>query len=290
MKPNWMIIGAAKAGSSSLAYGLGTHPDVFLTEPKETHFFARDEEYQRGLAFYEAHYDGAANFKARGEASNNYTMKEVWPHAAQRIHDFNPDLKLIYIVREPFSRIASWWVDCRSWGSGDRAHYDFKTALRLNAPFLIDSTNYGAQLDHYLQLFPERQTLVLFMEDLNRQPQSVYRRCFEFLGVDPAHEVPPEVSYINATGDRRMVAPLHSKLRENRLYRAAMKLVPQGARAAVLKAGPVRKVMTTKQDKPVWDAQAVQIVRDRLGDAPARFLERFGKPADFWPAAPKLNA
>lgn len=116
-----MFIGAAKCATSTLFNLLRQHPDVFILE--ETDFFSKDEVYNRGFNWYESLYGKANDKKMRGEASNKYTMKEVFPKTVSRIASYAPELKLIYIVRDPIARIESFWLQKRSHG-GEHGNFE----------------------------------------------------------------------------------------------------------------------------------------------------------------------
>src|SRR5262245_31286225 len=118
-RPNYFVIGAAKAATSSLCTDLGRHPDVFMVECKEPNFFNRDESYfGKGWSWYESLYESAGDKIMLGEGSNGYTMKEVFPDVAKRIANDVPSARLIYMARDPISRIESFWMQKRA--NGDR--------------------------------------------------------------------------------------------------------------------------------------------------------------------------
>ena len=79
MKPNFLVIGAMKCGTTSLCSLLGQHPDIFMSNPKETYFFSNDEVYQRGSSWYESIFLGSENKIAIGEGSTNYSKKYIFP-------------------------------------------------------------------------------------------------------------------------------------------------------------------------------------------------------------------
>ena len=188
MLPNFLVIGAAKSATSRLCVLLGRHPDVFLCEPKEPHFFARDEVFANGMNWYEGLFEGAAGKKAVGEGSTTYTKLPLHPQSAERIARHLPDARLIYIVRHPIDRIESDYIEALKGGYAVGA--DFNKALR-EFPHFVESSCYWKQISAYRRLFPDERILVLFFEDFNADPASVLRRCFVFLGVDPSVNLGP---------------------------------------------------------------------------------------------------
>jgi hypothetical protein len=124
MKPTFLIAGCGKCGTTTLAYLLDQHPDVFVSKPKEPNFLSYDRVYSQGWQWYEFLFESGANQTARGEASVSYTLEEYESRVCERISKYLPDIRVIYIARNPFKRLESvyidyWYYDL-DW-SGDRA-------------------------------------------------------------------------------------------------------------------------------------------------------------------------
>jgi hypothetical protein len=283
MKPNYMLIGASKCATSSICHHLGQHPDVFMTEPKEPFFFSHDEVYERGFDWYESLYEQAGDRKMRGEGSNTYTMKEVFPQSISRIVSYTTDLKLIYVARHPINRIESYWLEIRSHG-GETVHYNFNTAVRVNRDWLVDSSNYWQQINVYRQYFPDNRISIVFYEDFQDSPEATMRRCFEFLDVDP--DVPLSNPHIrlgrmdqmNSGSSKLVPKETLSRLREYSLFRASVKLIPESVREPLKKQFLFQKI----QSRPQWNLQNRQWVADILEEDTRKFLEYASKPVDFW--------
>lgn len=116
--PTFIVVGAMKAGTTSLAAYLGSHPEVFVTTPKEARFFgsSSDENWPRGLGWYRQLFTSSAGARARGEASPGYTMAPHVPHVPERIASVVPDVRLVYLLRNPVGRIRSAYIDRSSRG------------------------------------------------------------------------------------------------------------------------------------------------------------------------------
>src|SRR5260370_32298000 len=116
-KPNFFIIGAMKAGTSSLHSYLGNHPAVFMCTPKEPAFFQnhRPEDpsrpYKHDLNAYLALFADAGDRPIVGESTTDYTKLPKWPGVTEWILAFNPDARFLYIMRDPIHRTLShyWW-------------------------------------------------------------------------------------------------------------------------------------------------------------------------------------
>ena len=106
-RPNFLIIGAGKSGTTSLWSLLGQHPEIFVSRIKEPSFFSNDEQYTRGWMWYESLFRGARGENAIGEASNSYSATGIHPDTVRRIVESLPGVRLIYLVRNPFERMES---------------------------------------------------------------------------------------------------------------------------------------------------------------------------------------
>ncbi|MDJ0615309.1 MAG: sulfotransferase [Calothrix sp. MO_192.B10] len=277
MKPNYMVIGASKCATSTICNLLGQHPDIFMVKCKEPQFFSKDEVYSRGLDWYESLYEESGDRKMRGEGSNTYTQKEVFPNTASRIVAYNPNLKLIYVVRNPIARIESFWMEIRGQG-GEAVHYDFNTAVRVNRDWLVDASNYWQQINEYRPYFSDEQIHIIFSEDLKADSTAVMHRCFEFLGVEPDMPFMDLNLHINRTTNRAVPKKTLSQLREYSIFRNAVKLVPESFRISIKRQLFFQKI----KSKPQWNPETREWVADLLEADTHKFLEYCGKTKDFW--------
>jgi hypothetical protein len=196
--PEFMIIGAAKAGTTALNEYLSQHPQIFMCPLKEPQFFSTDVIYERGLAWYEGLFADAKSGQICGEASTSYTFFPSTPLTPQRIHQAIPNVKLIYLIREPVSRVQSACLQTIKYQKNvlnDReTNYsvdeliqlgeDPKNSLGLSS--FIQSSQYITQIEQYLSFFKSEQLLVVFQADLVTKTDEVLRTIFDFIGVDSA--------------------------------------------------------------------------------------------------------
>jgi hypothetical protein len=276
MKPTYLVIGAAKCATTTIRALLGRHPDVFMVRP-EPQFFNDDSIFRRGFAWYESLFDEAGTRAWRGEGSNAYTMHEKFPQAFGRLTAFLPKVKLIYVVREPFSRIESFWLQLRSLHP-DYAHPDFNRAVFLNRADLTDASNYRKQLAPYRRHYGEESIHVVFYEDFRREPAQVLKSCFEFLGVDPTVEVAAATTRLNESEGKTIADPFLSHLRSIDVYRRAVDRLPFSLRDRVARTFFYHKV----RQRPQWQSETRAWVSHLLRDDLRTFLVEYGKPADFW--------
>lgn len=194
MLPNFLLIGAMKCGTTSLADHLAGHPQIFMSVPKELHFFSWPDRWQRGLKWYESFFTAAAGYPRVGEASTTYTMHPTYPEVPARIADILPAARFLYLVRHPIDRVVSHYMHLWYLGATDAELEDLLAAGdELTAP-----SRYYYQLSQYLAFFPSERFQILVFEELTRDPVGVCRQAFRFLEVDPDYR-PGDLSARNIT-------------------------------------------------------------------------------------------
>jgi hypothetical protein len=203
-QPDFLIIGAPKAGTTALHSALAQHPEVFVTRPKEPKYWLcdgapppawrgpGDAHSQREWLWrwdeYAALFGPAAEHQIRGESTPFY----LWSRGAhRRIAEALPEVRLIAVVRDPIDRAYSNWMHL--WSDGLEREPDFETAFarqddRVNAgwaPFwrYRDLGLYGEQLAHLRRLVDPQRILVLRYRDIVDDPRAAVDRACRFLGI-----------------------------------------------------------------------------------------------------------
>ena len=278
VKPNYLVIGFPKGGTTSFCAMLGQHPQVFMEPTKEVSFFCEDKTWQNGFAWYESLFDAAGDKPMRGEGSQRYTLSDRWKGVPQRIADYMPDAKLIAIARHPIDRIESFWLEMRVIRPIDsEVGRSFERALELEWDHIVGSTHYWREIAPYRERFSDEQILMLFYEDFRRDPHAVLRQCFEFLGVDPDTSSIDVNIRLNASDQFWVPGRVLATARRLSLYRVTTKLLPESLRV------PVRKRLSAAPvGHPTWNPATLARVVDELREDTERFLEFYGKPRDFW--------
>jgi len=184
--PDFLIIGAAKSGTSSLYRYLERHPQIFLSSTKEPEFFASEENLAQGIDWYTNLFKEADPNQICGEGSTAYTRWPQCPDAAAHIAKFLPKAKLIYLLRHPIDRAYSHYLHRYT----KELHYGKPITVRFEEhiksdPMCLDSSEYMKQIERYLEHFPRESLLLLFTDEFIRDPKPVLRRVCQFLGVDP---------------------------------------------------------------------------------------------------------
>lgn len=229
MKPNLFIVGQPKSGTTALHQFLGQHPQIYMSSIKEPHFFCEDfhsesDRYYGKQRFFdfrtEAEYlklfEQADREIIAGESSTNYLYSQV---AAEKIHQFNPDAKIIILLREPAKFLYSLHSHYVKFTEENEA--DFETALsletlrregkftspRVTSPsylYYSDRVKYYEQIKRYYERFERSQIKVVIFEDFRANNQEVYQEILEFLEVD--NSFVPEYEAVNVNKEVRFQA------------------------------------------------------------------------------------
>ena len=200
MLPNFLIIGAAKSGTTTLMEYLRQHDEIFIA-PREINFFDIDNHYERGMRWYEDHFGEANGHLAIGEKTPSYSYI---PQAAERIHQHLPNARLIWVFREPVARAYSNYWHSISRGS-ERLKFD--SAIAAEEERIKDNLYRGylkrgiyvEQIKRFLEYFPQSQMHFILFEDLVREPEASARGVFEFLGVGPELAITQQPKKVNVT-------------------------------------------------------------------------------------------
>lgn len=270
-----------------------------MSRPKEVGYFldtidykSNNPNYEKGWSWYQqafAHYNNEA---AVGEATPNYAARTRSPNTAEKIHAFNPDMKLIYMVRNPLAKQTSGWkmlyaavqdeatppTEEHEW-AGRGIDYWMKMKRDRGQ---WDDCRYGYQLEAYEGFFSQENICVSFLEDWTGAKTAEVNRILRFLNLDPAL-MPDEIDERANRGiDRKVSRPLVKKLRTHPAVRAIVKRLPATWRSwSRSKVATKAIVYPTVEISPKIKDSFV----DYIADDVQRFLSRYGKPEDFWSAA-----
>jgi len=249
--PTFLVVGAARSGTTSLYHYLRAHPDIYMSPAKEPHFFpfinatpdfrgpydARtNEEIVTDFAEYRALFGGVRGEKAVGECSNSYLY---FHRTASVIKEHIPRCKIIMVLRNPVARAYSHYLQAYMIGHEDLS---FEEALRSEAEReklnwrwhyqYVKQGLYYRQVKSYLDVFGRDSVRIYLFDDLAANTARVVADIYSFLGVDSSF-VPPVEQVYNQAGTPRSVF-LHRLFRHaNPVKRVARSLLPQRVRAAI---------------------------------------------------------
>jgi hypothetical protein len=228
--PNFLIVGAMKAGTTSLAAWLNDHPDVFIARGKELHYF--DTFHPRGLDWYKAHFAEATREKAVGEATPGYMLE---PSTIARMAATVPDARLIALLRHPVDRAWSQYCHMREIGRWNASLEELMT-FECESPEaagylrLLNRGRYLEQIEHLLEHFPRERLAVYLFDDLRDRPKALFSEVCHFL--DIADAIPANVGQtynpratVRSRAAARVIRQLPVKLR-NRMKRFNWKAAP----------------------------------------------------------------
>lgn len=197
--PDFVGIGAQKAGTTWIHHQLRAHPQLFLPETKELNFFYRDLP----TSWYAKHFEQAEAEQVAGEVSPNYFAQAG---VAERMHALVPEARLFCILREPVARAFSQWKMARALGN-IAPSTPFIEAFRRNERWLAEQGDYIALLERFTRFYPlHDRLLVLFYDDLVHSPQALISRLYAHLGVDPHFHPPGLRQVIWASEDRSTIS------------------------------------------------------------------------------------
>jgi len=217
--PNFFIVGAAKAGTTSLYNYLVEHSDVYMSPIKEPNYFSKDIRFEDfridykktsyidfnkyfsslplkflHIAYiekqkdYEKLFEGSENYKVRGEISNSYLFSKK---AAEEIRNNIPDAKILIVLRNPIERAYSHYLmDARGGYTGD----SFRTAVEKDwnkkrkgwgiSSVYLELGMYATQVERFLIQFPKEQIQIMLFDDLKKDPLSFVKKVYSFLDID----------------------------------------------------------------------------------------------------------
>jgi hypothetical protein len=211
--PDFVIIGAMKAATSTLAMQLSQQPGILMATPKEPNFFSDAAIWDRGLDWYRHLFAAAPTGALCGEASTHYTKLPTYPEALPRLRATMPDVRLIYMMRHPVDRLISHyrhgWLERSMAGPLDAAidrHVE-----------LVDYGRYAMQIAPWLDAFGPADILPVFMEKLIAEPQGELERVCRFLGYERAPLWHAGIAAQNVSTERLRDSAWRDSVIDNRL-------------------------------------------------------------------------
>jgi hypothetical protein len=227
--------------------------------------------------WYRSIFQEVADLPARGDGTTHYSMSGIYPGTAQRIYEFNPNARIIYMVRHPLRRIESAWRQLLSGGEANGflgfEHTLYKTEL------LIDPSMYWKQLAEYRRYFADVQIRVGFFEEFIADERVALRACLSFLGVDPFIDIGPEDDEArNPSEGKRQRLVVVDAVRALPPYERAKRFIPQS----------LKTLFTERVTRPIpitspWTPESLDWTVRQVADDSAALLRHAGRSEDYWP-------
>ena len=246
-RPNFFIVGAPKCGTTSMNDSLAQHPDIFMSPMKEPYFFGSDLDI--GAAWrvtderkYLKLFEDARDEKRVGEASVWYLYSKM---AAEEIHRFEPEAKIVVMIRDPVDVVRSLhWQQVTAGnepmtdlGEALSAEPDRAEGRRLPARCVMPSgllyrriADFAPQIERMFGVFGRESVHVVLFDDLKRDTLGTYRKLLGFLNVDPSFE--PGLARQNEARRLRN-APVRQMLRRHAWLSKSLNRLPLGLRGLI---------------------------------------------------------
>ena len=247
IEPNFFIIGAAKAATTSLSSLLALHPQAAIVQNKEVHFFSYDHHYKLGWAKYLALFSHCRDQKAIGDASTSYSRIRYHASVVERIKRHIPKARIIYMVRHPLKRMESAYVEHLCTPNG-QVFASVNEAVKQQ-PMILDSSRYWEVFDAYRQKIQESRIKIVWFEEYIADTVAVFQDVCRFLEIDDS------------------VIPDFERERTNSREDASTRLANLG-RANI-------------EPNTTWNEEVRRWAIDQIRDDNCRFLSHFGRPKNY---------
>lgn len=270
--PNLVIIGAMKGGTTTLHAVLGAHPEIFMSREKELDFFIETRNFRRGVDWYRRQF--RTDRPIRGESSPSYAAWPARQGVPELMHEFIPEARIIYCVRDPVERAVSHYKHALAAG------YNFPPIDEgiLREPFLRQG-RYGTQLRRFLGAgFPLDRVHVVQSETMRSERDATVRDILRFLGADADRPFAPPREDWHASHRKRVPTP------RGRAAKAAA--APVVKRLPWRVRGPAERLMLWPLSTPMPSLAIAPETRERLREAlapeAADLRALTGRPFEGW--------
>lgn len=275
-RPDFLIIGAMKAGTTTVWADLACHPRIFFPVDKEPNSFVDPDVLspsgRRRLATL---YARAKDDQLCGDASTAYSKRPRHEGVAKRAREImGPDAKIIYIVRNPIERIIS--QHHHSYATG---YYgaDINASVRED-PCLIAFSQYAMQLEPWYESFGQEAVKVVKFEDYVKNRQAGANEFFTFLGVEPVTLDTSDQTF-NRTEGKPVPRGWRAKLVESPLYRGTIRRMLSADMRQRL-AGILLPKAPPRPDPPTLST--IDYIIEKVGPDVERLSMLLKKPAPLW--------
>ena len=267
MLPNFLVIGAEKSGTTWLYHNLKQHPQIFLPETKEIHYFnarnsnleEQDRYSKQNIDWYESFFRNASSEKAVGEITPMYICDE---HAYKRIHETLGEVKLIVMLRNPIDRAYSHY-----WMARWKGHVNdsFKKIVETKDQRFIQRGLYGEQLERYYKLWSPENTQVLIFDNFFENKNTYLKKIFDFLEIDESGFLEDHLINHKIYGSGSYKSPFLYKFQKETAKFLRKFPVLHPAMDKVKKSGLISSIENMNRDKESYPAMPDEL-RSELRD------------------------
>lgn len=268
--PDFLIIGAMKCGTTTLAVQLANQDGLFMTTPKEPNFFSDEDVWARGESWYRSLFATAVSGDLKGEASTHYTKLPTHPHTLGRMATLLERPRLIYMIRNPVERAVSHYI--HEWTQGQMG--DDPIAAFAHHPEIVAYGQFGMQIAPYIEHFGAQSVFLTSLEQLKADGPGELERIGAFLGRPLVWR--DDIGAQNVSANRSRKLPLHGLIVDNPVATLLRRtLVPKAIRERIREG----RQMTDRPQLPDTLREMIEV----------RFAEDRAVLAGFFPDHPALD-
>lgn len=272
--PNFVVIGAMRAGTTTLYELMRQSGAVSVPRTKETDFFMFARNHERGLKWFAAQFDDLSHPIC--DFSSNYSRRGTFPEPARRIHQTNPNAKIIYIVRDPVKRAISQFRHMVASGF-DMPDADGLVTHR-EGQVILDASSYAHQLDAYTPYWSIDDIIILDFDKLIRDQFGTLVQLYDRLGIPHDTRSLERIS-ANGSSELQRMPAFWGRLRRSDLGERMRQIVP---RELLNRTKRLVASLTPEQELAPFSSAAEQFVRAGIADDVARFRKMTGLSFDHW--------
>jgi len=275
--PTFFVIGAAKAGTTSVNNYLARHPQIEMAEPREPHVMVSPIPEER-VTLYAQHFRGGTEL--RGDCSPSYSVYPTHPRVSEHIAETVPGARLIYMVRDPVDRVISYYAQTVVHGV-QRQPPEVALDPDEGHNYYLAGSRYATQVEVYLRSFAPDRVLVIDQADLRDRRADALRRCFAHVGADPDYRDEAFALEHNVRGsDSVQLGAAGRALRGSGLNAASKRLLPASARRRLL--GPLRRALGRGGFEPAVTPELRTRLAEKLAPEAERLRELTGQRFSSW--------
>lgn len=241
--PHFIIIGAMKCGTSTLAAQLGGQEGIFITDPKEPNYFSDDAVFARGQSWYATLFSSASSDDLRGEASTHYTKRPDYPQTITRMCASLDAPRFVYMIRNPMERLVSHYI--HAWSEGELS--DKLEASLSSHSQLVKYGLYGWQISPFIETFGRDAVLLTSLERLKMERGAELERIAAHIGHAGSVRWREDLEMQNVSANRVRKLPLHKLLIDSPVATLLRRtFVPKALRSRIR----ARRQMNTRPEIP----------------------------------------
>ncbi len=270
-----IILGAMKAGTTSLFNYLAQHPEISPCKEKEPNFFSH--HYDIGInTYFDLWKKEDIDTKVLMEASTNYTKHPSFPDSSSNLLEFaqnhDVDIKFIYVMRDPIERLESQYTySFARWSSQSLEN-------RLQHGHLINVSRYAQQLDVYYEKFNHNDFLLLDFDDLIKKPKDLLKQICQFLNINDRFRFEDLGEVYNKSKGRPITRPIDKLYKKHPSAKSFARIFPKSFKRFLSKILFRKKI----SDNFKLTEQQKQYIHDALKEDMAQLHEKYSIDIKKW--------